>query len=152
MSNRYWEDFKVGERMATACLTITETHIVNFSSLTGDWHPIHTDDEFARHTVFGGRIAHGPLIFSLAVGLVVMSGIQTNRAIALLGADELKFPSPVRLGDTIYVEVEVMGKRETRKSGQGVLVLQYTVKNQKGVTVMTVRMSELVERKCSEVN
>lgn len=84
MAEKCWDDFKVGDKFRTQAVTVTETHVVNWTSLTGDWYPLHTDEEWAKKTVFGGRIAHGPLTFALAVGLVGMSGIFEDSLIACL--------------------------------------------------------------------
>lgn len=147
MSTRCWEDFAVGQKLATAAVTVTEAHVVGFAALTGDWYPLHVDEEYARQTVFGGRIAHGPLTFSLAVGLVGQTGVFGDSIVAYLGADNLRFHAPVRLGDTIRVEVEVTGRRETSNPARGVTVMRYTVKNQRNESVMTVDQSFLMHRR-----
>lgn len=147
MADKYWEDFKVGEVQTTSAVTVTETHLVNFASFTGDWYPLHMDEEFAKKTIFGGRIAHGPLIFALANGLMDRSGFLGDAGMAFLGADKLRFQAPVRLGDTIHLEIEVREKRETRKSDRGVTTLELRVNNQKNETVMTVDMTLLMRRR-----
>ena len=61
MEKLYFEDYTLGERFVSPARTITEADIINFASLTGDWHPLHTDVEYAKSTPFGERIAHGML-------------------------------------------------------------------------------------------
>ena len=72
----YLDDYKVGDRMVSPARTITESDIVNFAALTGDWHPLHTDVEYAARTPFKGRIAHGMLV--LSIGLSVMTARKSR--------------------------------------------------------------------------
>ncbi len=92
--------------------TITETDIVAFSALTGDHHPQHTDAQWAAETPFGGRVAHGMLVLSYAVGLVPL---DPERVVALRRIEDAVFKRPVRIGDTIRVEAKLA--RPTRGAG-----------------------------------
>ena len=109
---KYWEDFPEDLTFETRGITVTETHIVVWSMVAGDWLPIHVDREFTAQTAFGEPIAHGPLTLSLALGLVTQSGIYGDSIIAWLGLDEVRLPAPVRIGDTIRVHgiVEETGR------------------------------------------
>src|SRR5260370_8991033 len=78
---RYFEDFNIGDQWDTPRRTITEADIVNFAALTGDHNPIHTDEEYAKHTIFGGRILHGPAGFAIATGLEFRLGIKEGTAV-----------------------------------------------------------------------
>ena len=78
---KYFEDFEIGDVSTSAGRTITETDIVNFAALTGDWNEIHTNKELAARGSFGQRIAHGALVFSVATGLSVRMG-QTNDTVS----------------------------------------------------------------------
>lgn len=147
MRHKTWEDFHVGIKFTTAAITVTEAHIVNFAGLTGDYYPLHVNEEYAKTTNFGTRIAHGPLTFCLAVGLVGQSGIFEDSLIAFLGANNLRFPAPVMVGDTICVEVEVNEQRETSKPNQGITIMKYAVKNQRNETVATVEMNFMMHRR-----
>lgn len=118
-------------------MTVTETHVVAWAGLTGDWMPHHTDDEFARRSRFGGRIAHGPLTLSLALGLVTQSGIFADSVVAWLGLEDVRAISPVHLGDTIRVRAEVTHMRETRERLRHVGHLRHHVVNQDDTEVMT---------------
>lgn len=149
MAEKCWDDFKVGDKFRTQAVTVTETHVVNWTSLTGDWYPLHTDEEWAKKTVFGGRIAHGPLTFALAVGLVGMSGIFGDSLIAWLGMDRMRLPRPVRIGDTIHVEPEVIDKKETSKADRGVTTFKYVVKNQRDEVVGEWEYALLMHRRKS---
>lgn len=147
MAQRVWEDFELGQRFGTASLTVTEAHIVGFAGLTGDFYPLHMDEVYASKTNFGTRIAHGPLTFCLAVGLVGQTGIFQDSLVAFLGADRMRFQHPVRAGDTVHVEVLVSQKKESSRPDRGVTVMEYTVKNQKDEAVATVEMSFLMHRR-----
>jgi len=140
-------DYQLGEKIVTASITVTESHIVNFASYTGDFYPLHMDVEFAKASMFKGRIAHGPLIFSLSVGLVGMTGYFKDSIIAFVGGDEMRFFNPVKIGDTIKVEVEVVGKVETSRPERGIVKFKYTVLNQNNVKVMSIVMSQMVHKK-----
>src|ERR1700756_4714144 len=100
------DDLRAGDRFVTPGRTITETDVVSFATLTGDFHPHHVDAEWAKNSHFGERIAHGMLILSYAVGLVPL---DPDRVIALRRVGEVVFKRPVRLGDTISVEGTLEG-------------------------------------------
>ena len=134
--SKYGDDFNVGDLYTTASITVTEAHLVNWAGLTMDFYPLHMDKEYAAKTQFGERLAHGPLIFAMAVGLVSMAGFGGDAAIAWLGVDNMRMTAPVKIGDTITVEVEVMEKKETKSPERGVQMWRYTVKNQHGESVM----------------
>jgi acyl dehydratase len=143
---RLFEDFTPGETFRSGGLTVTETHIVSWSSLTGDWTWLHTDAEKAAHSVFGERVAHGPFTFAAALGLVTQTGMLGDGIIAWLGADELRLPAPVRLGDTITVHCTVLDCRPSRKGDRGTVELGYEVRTQNDQTVMAFRSSFLIRR------
>ena len=145
-----WEDFEVGRAFKTVGITITEAHVVTFAGLTGDNHPIQMNEEYARQTVFGTRIAHGLLVFSVAGGLVLQSGFLADAIISFLKVRDLTFLRPVKLGDTIHVEVIVDEKAETSKSDKGILTLKYEVKNQTDTTVIASNLDFMVHRKVQE--
>ena len=147
MPDKYWEDFDVGFNFKTPSITVTETHVVNWAGLTMDFYPLHVDEVYASRTVFKGRIAHGPLIFGLAVGLAAQAKIEGGAMIAWLGVDNMKMLAPVRIGDTITVFISVIDKRETKKESQGLQTWQYTVKNQRDEAVMMLDMKFIMHKK-----
>ena len=147
MGQKVWEDFEVNQKIVTEAITVTEAHIVNFAGLTGDYYILHTNEEYMKNTAFGTRIAHGPLTFSLAVGLVGQTKIFADSLIGFLGANNLRFPEAVKPGDTIHVEVEIIGKRETSKPDRGITIMQYIVKNQRDETVANVEMNFMMHRR-----
>jgi len=132
-----WEDFPVGRAVVTPAVTITETHVVQFGNLTGDWYWLHMDAEAAARGPFGQRIAHGPLTFVMAVGLMYQSQAYGDSILAWLGANNLRATAPVRFGDTIHVVATVTAARPTKQSDRGVVTLNYAVRNQTDEAVMS---------------
>lgn len=134
----------LGDCHQTAGLTVTETHLVIWSSLTGDSVPLHTDAEYAARSAFGARVAHGPLTMSLAIGLSVQMKIFERNVLAWLGVDEVRAHRPVFCGDTIHVDLRVAELRPSRQPGRDVCVFAYGVKNQAGDEVMTFKNAMLL--------
>ena len=134
MEKVYMEDYQVGEKLITPGRTITEADLVMFSAFTGDWHPLHTNVEYASKTPFGERIAHGMLVLVVGSALAFRLGqyVFTPKSfIAFYGMDSIRFTGPVKIGDTIHLEVEITelnGKDEKR----GVVTSRNTIKNQRG--------------------
>jgi acyl dehydratase len=145
---KYYEEWNVGESFITPARTVTETDIVLFAGLTGDYHPIHTDEEYSKkYSIYGTRIAHGLFTLSISEGLFFRLGLLDGIAGAALGWNNVKFTKPVLAGDTLYVEIKVIDKRESRsKRGFGIVSLHYSTKNQKGETVMEADRAVLVKK------
>ncbi|ADR59731.1 MULTISPECIES: MaoC/PaaZ C-terminal domain-containing protein [Pseudomonas] len=130
----YFDELYEGQEWNSPRRTITEADIVMFAALTGDHNPVHTDEEFAKNTVFGGRILHGPAGFAIATGLESRLGIKEGTAIAFLGMTwDLR--GPIKIGDTIHVNQKVGSKRETKKPGVGIVNFQVSLVNQRGESV-----------------
>jgi acyl dehydratase len=144
---RYWDDFKEGETFTTAARTVTEGAVDLFAGLSGDFNPLHTDEEQARQTPMKGRIAHGMLVLSVATGLANQLGLFEGTTLALLGMDKIKWTAPVRPGDTVHVELTIRQKKESSKPDRGVLMTEATVRNQRAEAVMTVEWTTLMARK-----
>lgn len=147
MPTKYWDDFKVGDKVVSQGITITDAHLVNWAGLTMDFYPLHMDEEHAKKTPFGTRIAHGPLIFAMAIGLAYIVGLYADSIIAWLGLENMRIPRPTKIGDTIRVEIEVKEKRETSKLERGIGVFTYTVKNQRDEDVMIFDCLQLMHRR-----
>ena len=141
MLSRSYGDIAVGLRWESRSRTITEADVVNFSGLSGDWYPLHTDSEYAAKTIFGQRIAHGMLVLSVSTGLLK---IAPGSVEAFYGMDEVRFLKPVFFGDTIHVDLQALEKTDRPKGG-GILTLLCEVKNQKGDTVATAKMKMLMK-------
>jgi acyl dehydratase len=148
MIGKYFEDLNKGDKFATLARTITETEILNYIALTGMYEELFMNIEYIKsQSIFKRRVAPGALVYGIAEGLVVTSGLIHGTGLAFLGLNDLKIPAPVACGDTINVEVEVIDKRQTRKLGRGVVTFKHRVKNQKGETVMVFDVSRLMKRK-----
>ena len=133
---KYFEDFEVGMELVTLGRTMTEADIVNFCGFSGDFNPLHTDAQYASGQAFGERIAHGMCGFSMATGLMVRLNILEGTIAAFFGIDHWRFRAPIKIGDTIHVVVKVLEKKESRKGGRGLVVLELDVLNQDNVSVM----------------
>jgi acyl dehydratase len=100
---RYLGELYVGDSWQTRGRTITEADVLTFATWSGDMHPLHTDEEYARKTQFGGRIFHGPGALAIAFGLEMSLGWKVGSAIAFLGIRDWNLLAPVHIGDTNYV-------------------------------------------------
>ena len=149
MTGLYWEEWDVGAEFVSSARTITEADIVNFAGISGDYNPLHIDEEFCKNTLFGTRIAHGPLIYSIAAGLLFQLHLYDDTLIAFLGFDSLKFTKPVKIGDTVHARVEVLEKRITSKPDRGVMKRLLQVLNQKNEIVQEGVQAFLLKRKPS---
>jgi len=136
MTGKYFEEFQVGQRIITAGRTIAESDIFAFAGLSGDYNQIHTDAEFAKNTSFGQRVAHGLLGLSIASGLAMRTGVLEGTVIAFREINTWKFVSPVFIGDTIHVEMEIAETKALPGIGGGSVKIALDVKNQSGETVM----------------
>ena len=123
-----YEYIKVGDE-ASLARTITEAHIVNFAGITGDMNPIHVDAEYAAHSMFKERIAHGMLTAGLISAVL---GTQLPGPNSIYLGQDLKFTAPVMIGDTITVVVTVTGKRDEKR----IITLRTTAYNQRGEMVV----------------
>ena len=141
---RYFEDIEVGEEYESPGRTVTETDIVLFAGLSGDYNILHTDAEFMKGSLFGERIAHGLLGLSIQAGLLGRAMLPY----ATLGFGSLrwKFKGPIKIGDTIRVRARVTSKKET-DAGRGAIVLDRTVLNQRDEVVQEGETEVVVERR-----
>lgn len=128
----YFEEFQVGDELVSPGRTVTETDIVQFSALTGDWTQLHSDAVWAAETPFGQRIAHGALGLSIATGLLARMGVIEGTALAFRSIDEWKFSKPIFIGDTIHVAARVAETKAVPRLGGGQVILAVSVVNQKG--------------------
>ena len=122
----YFEDFQVGQKIETRGRTVTEADVTMFAALSGDWYPLHINEEVAKKSIFGGRIAHGFLVLSIASGFVTPYDVAL---IAFYGMDKVRFTGPTRLGDTIHLVTEVIEIQD--KGDLGVVANQWHIKNQR---------------------
>jgi acyl dehydratase len=144
IQSQFLEDYTVGTTRGTLGRTITETDIVLHAGQTGDFYPHHMDAEWCKTQDFQQRIAHGTLIFSVAVGMT--AGVINPEAFSY-GYDRLRFIKPVFIGDTIRVRVTIKEKREHKKPGHGVVGELVEVFNQKNEIVLACEHLLLVRKK-----
>jgi acyl dehydratase len=131
----YFEEFQPGYQIITAGRTVTESDIVSFAGLSGDFNQIHVDAEYARASQAEQRVAHGLLVLSMASGLAVQTGMMEGTIVFFREITEWKFVKPVFIGDTIHVVIEVKETKELRRLGVGSIAMELDVKNQCGETV-----------------
>jgi len=132
----YFEDVWVGCFFQTRRIVVTETHIVNFAGISGDFFDVHMDDAFARAQGFPARIAHGLLGLSLVDGLKNRADVQLQ-AVASLGWKSWNFTAPIVMGDSITARIAVETAKLTSKGDRGVVELRFDVTNQDDVLVQT---------------
>ena len=130
----YFEEFELGQTMTTRGRTITESDIVQFGSLTGDFNPMHFDAEYMKTHMIGQRIAHGMLTISYAVGQAYQLGFMEGTVLAFR-ALEMKFSQPVFIGDTIHVEIKVAETKPAERLGGGIVTFDVKIVNQDGKSV-----------------
>lgn len=142
---RFFEEIPVGEEYESPGRTVTETDIVIFAGLSGDYNVLHTDAELMKTSIFGERIAHGLLGLSMQSGLFA----RAAGAYATLGLAGLrwKFRGPIRIGDTIRVRARVAGKRELESPGRGLVTVEQRVVNQHDEVVQDGESDLVVERR-----
>lgn len=141
---RYFEELEVGDAMETAGRTVTESDVMRFAALSGDYHQLHTDVEYAKETRFGERIAHGLLGLSIVSGLSSRMGFGEGTVEAFTSL-EWKFRGPIRFGDTIRAHFEVKRKKKMARLGGGFVVFDVVVLNQRDETVQKGTWTLLVK-------
>src|SRR5512139_289937 len=143
----YFEEFDLGMRIITPGRTITESDLVGFAGLTGDYNLIHTDAVYSATTPFGQRVAHGLLVLSIASGLGTRTGVLEGTVMAFREINEWKFVKPVFIGDTIHAVMEVVETKALPRIGGGAVALKVDVLNQKDESVMKGTWTVLVMSK-----
>jgi 3-hydroxybutyryl-CoA dehydratase len=143
----WFEEFEVGQRIITSGRTITESDIVTFAGLSGDYNQIHTDAEFSSKTPFGMRVAHGLLVLSIASGLAMRTGVMEGTVIAFREINDWKFSLPVFIGDTVFTELRIIETKRITRLGGGSLVIELSVKNQHNEVSMKGTWTVLVASK-----
>lgn len=140
-----FEGFHAGDRFLTDRRTITEHDVMQFVTLVGLTEPLFLDLEYIRNqSLFGERIAPGSLTFGMAEGLTVQTGIIHGTGLAFVGLNRMRLFGPVKVGDTIQVEIEVLETKAVPSRGGGIVRYRQWVKNQRGETVMDYDVNRLI--------
>ncbi len=147
MAGRWYEDFEVGEEFRSPAKTLTEAEIIQFA-FTYDPQPFHIDTRAAEASIYEGLIASGWHVASVAFRLATATGVLGEASLGSPGIDELRWPRPVRPGDSITTIVRVADKRLSRsKPDRGIVTLDYRIVNQNEEVVMTMRGIQLIRRR-----
>lgn len=150
---KYFEELLIGESLLTPRRTVTETDIVNFAALSGDYFYAHVDDIAASLSLFGGRVAHGYFVVSAAVGLFVDPG--SGPVLANYGMENLRFIEPVKIGDTIQVRLTCQKKTKKQQkipkdTPMGTVIWDVVVTNQRQAIVVSFQILTLVARRTGD--
>jgi len=140
----YFEEMEVGSSLVSPGRTVTEADIVAFCGISGDYNELHSNAEFAKQTLFGRRIAHGLLGLAMASGLAGRLGLMEGTAQAFMGL-AWKFKHPIFIGDTIRVRVRVKKKREIKRLGGGLVIIDVAVVNQEDQVVQEGEWTLLIK-------
>ncbi|MGE0585577.1 MAG: MaoC family dehydratase [Flavobacteriaceae bacterium] len=140
----FYEDFEVGQKFDTLGRTITEGDLMQFAGMTGDNAALHTDEAYSSASVYGGRLVHGMLTVSIAMGLIGRTLVFEGTGVAILSIDKISFLRPVRIGDTIRARFAITSLRPTKKSDRGVVVREVSVFNQNEEAVAEFSVTGLV--------
>ena len=146
MSKRYFEEIAIGETFSTPGVTITDWHVMQFAGLSMDYFELHTNDEFAKHTEFGRRVAHGLMGLAITDGLKNRSEFHIHAMASLHWSWD--FTGPIFVGDTVTAKLSVAEKRESRsKSDRGVVTLDLELRNQRDEIVQKGQNRLMVKRR-----
>ncbi len=144
---RSFDDCQAGDKVRTAGRTVTEADVVLFAAFSGDWQALHTDAYAAREGPFGERVAHGML--SLTAGLNLLfrhggfgNGLLPDGPIIIARMDNIRFLRPVKIGDSLYLECEIVDKTRL-DDGQATLGLRFDILNQANEPAVSGRLRVL---------
>jgi acyl dehydratase len=139
----YVEDVEVGQEWESLGRTLTQTDIVNFAGLSGDFNPVHIDHEFARSTPFHQPVAHGLLVLAMCSGLTLYS--PPMRTLAFLELREWRFREPVFIGDTLRVRSTILDKVVRARGRRGIITWRRQIFNQDAKVVQEGVTQTMVE-------
>lgn len=146
----YFEQFEIGDTWTTSGRTLFETDVVNFMGLAGIYEELYSNVEYAeRENLFHRRFGPGPLTFVLAEGLAIQLGLLDRTGMALLETN-IKLVNPLFIGDTFFVEIEVVNKRTTSKPDRGIVFFKHTVQKTSGDTVALITKTRMI--RCQSAN
>ncbi|MCW5747914.1 MAG: MaoC family dehydratase [Alphaproteobacteria bacterium] len=144
---RYWEDYEVGKAYELGSKTVSEEEIIAFARQF-DPQPFHVDRVAAEQSMFGGLIASGWHTCAINMRLMVDNYLHPESSLGSPGLDEVRWPRPVRPGDTLTGQIRIVEKRESRsKPWMGLMVNDTSLRNQDGEVVLTIRATQLIRRR-----
>ncbi len=147
MDTRFLDDLFPGQHFKTPGITLTEADIIDFA-LRYDPQPFHLDVNAAAESPYGGLIASGFQSLALCFRLFIQSGMLAESSMGSPGIDELRWLAPVRPGDTLHTEIEVIEVRPSKsKLDRGIARLRYHAVNQRGEVVLTLIINHLLRRR-----
>ncbi|MBN8974840.1 MAG: MaoC family dehydratase N-terminal domain-containing protein [Rhizobiales bacterium] len=141
----FYEDFEVGQVFDSPGRTVTDTDLSMFCMLSGDWHPLHSDEEYAKTTQFGRRVVGGVFGVALVTGAMSRWGIFEESVIAMLSIDGWRFAGPIYVGDTLRVRMTITGKRLTKSGSTGIIDREFEIRNQRNELVQSGRSDALIK-------
>ncbi len=144
MSTYFFEDFAADTVFTSGGRTITEADLTFFSMLSGDWNAIHADEEYAKRTRYGRRVVHGAFGIAVATGMLHELGIFEKSAVAMINLKEWRFLAPMFVGDTIHLELGILGSTPGRSGQRGTVHRRFRLINQDGVTAQEGESDVLV--------
>ncbi|HSR10268.1 MAG TPA: MaoC/PaaZ C-terminal domain-containing protein [Thermodesulfobacteriota bacterium] len=148
MAGKFFDEFAVGEEYVTPSRTMTETDVVMFAAMSGDYNELHTSESFMKSSQFGKRIGHGLLGLAVSHGLFFRLGLVEGTAIAFLGIESWKFEAPFFLGDTLRVKIKIADKKASQsKPDRGVVKFFFQVVKDDGTVVQSGYKTIMVRRK-----
>ena len=140
----YLGDYEIGREYTSQGRTITEADVVNFAGVSGDFNPLHTDEEFGKANQFGKRIAHGALGFIISNGLNNQMGIAEGTTIAFIECT-VKYTAPLLIGDTVHIVVIPTEVIHSSKPGKGILKQLVKLVNQDERVIMESNQTLMVK-------
>lgn len=149
MQAKFLEDLSAGDTFVSAARTITESDVVAFAGLSGDFNPIHTDVEFAAETPYGQRVVYGLLGLSILTGLLDRTGLFSGSAIAMLGIRDWKFCAPLFIGDTVKFRLTIVDVRRASSGERGVVQRYFELLNQRDEVVQQGHIDIMVRARAA---
>jgi len=147
IQGKYFDDWKVGDKFETSRRTITEADAGFFVGLSGDYNLLYTNEEFAKRTVFGTRIPHEFLVYSISSGLMNTTTYFDGTLISQKSHKNVEFLETVFNEDTIYAKVKVLEKNDMGKPDLGEIVFDVEIINQKGEVCIKGNRSYLIKKR-----
>jgi len=145
----YFEDLVVGQSFESAARTITETDMTFFSMLSGDWNPIHCDQEFSKSTRYGERLVHGALGIAIATGMIHALGIFERSAVAMMSIKEWTFVKPITIGTTLHLRLTIIEAEAGKSKKVGRVNRRLELVNQDNDVVQSGESDMLILKKGS---